>query len=339
MLNDIINRPEFEATPFARMFRDRPIGFVDVGARGGTHPLLEPIATITAVLGFEPDEQECARLMADPAVTRPWASLELMAKAVWSHACEIDLHLAAVPTNTSLLAPNPPFVERYGMAKFREIGVATITTTTLDAVLADTGFPAEFIKIDTQGSEYEILEGFRTALNGPCVAVVAEVWFCPVYRDAKLFSEIELLMREHGFSFYGWLSWHMRSQRQLNKRRERGRERALYADAVFFKDPLPGSAVSVDTDDRQKHVLCMTALLLGYHDFALELARSFAEPGDLPAIERLVRSCAALSPDATRREVQELAAQVAADPESANVAAGSFADRHRHYFDYDDMII
>ena len=31
-----------------------PLGFVDVGARGGVHPLVEPLARRTAVLGFEP---------------------------------------------------------------------------------------------------------------------------------------------------------------------------------------------------------------------------------------------------------------------------------------------
>src|SRR5262249_27536117 len=130
----------------------------------------------------------------------------------------------------------------------------------------------EFIKLDTQGTEFEILQGARKTLKARTVAVLAEVEFCQAYAGQRLFSEVELLLRSLGFSFYGFTTFHVRSRKLLEKSREGGRERAFYADAVFFKDPLPGGPPGAALSERGQRLLFCCALLLGYHDFALELA-------------------------------------------------------------------
>jgi FkbM family methyltransferase len=346
MRDALLKNPLFQATSVARLLRAQPLSFIDVGARGGAHPLVESVAAATAVLGFEPDEAECARLKQTPEISGPWASFDLEPIALWNREGMAPLHLCAADTNHSLLPVSDAFIGRYGMGKFAPAGNTSFRATTLDKVLygahADRPHLGELIKIDTQGTEYEILEGAARTLEERCVAVVAEVWFCEVYKGVKQFSEVELLLRKHGFSFYGFASWHLRSRRQLDKRHEVGRERALYADAVFLKDPLPGGPKLVTLDARRGSILFLCALLFGYYDFALELALATwakNDPAEAAAVSRLVHGLAAASPEATAHEVAALADAVRTRPNQAIILAGQFADRRRLHSDYDDIVL
>src|SRR4051794_4057794 len=114
MVDDLAQAPEFAALGLAEMFSKTPLGFIDVGARDGIHEIVDPLAGLTAVLGFEPDPDECRRLLGDPSVTARWASFALEPIALADRTGQAPLHLAAVPTNHSLLPTHDPFVGRYG---------------------------------------------------------------------------------------------------------------------------------------------------------------------------------------------------------------------------------
>lgn len=346
MRDALLKNPLFQATSLSQLLRTQPLGFVDIGARGGTHPLVEQVAAGTAVLGFEPDEAECARLKQDPEARDPWASFDLEPIALWNREGVVPVHLCVVDVNNSILPVNEAFSGRYSIAKLAPKGKISVRATTLDKVLfgayADRPHFGEIIKIDTQGAEYEILEGAKRTLDERCVAVIAEVWFCEAYKGVKQFSEVELLLRERGFSFYGFDSLHLRSRRKLNKQRQVGRERYLWADAVFLKDPLPGGPRPVSLSDRQMKVLFLCALFLGYFDFALELASAGWTKNDAveaSAVSALVHGLATPSPDAAVKEVVALAESVRASPDQALVRVGQFVDRRRYLFDYDDLVL
>ena len=51
-LDAIAGDPLFSGTAIGRSFGARPLGFVDIGARGGVHDLVAPLASSVAVLGF-----------------------------------------------------------------------------------------------------------------------------------------------------------------------------------------------------------------------------------------------------------------------------------------------
>src|SRR5262249_3840648 len=60
----------------------------------------------------------------------------------------------------------------------------------------------DFLKLDTQGTELEIMKGAREYLREQRIAVVkTEVSFVPVYRNQCTFSDIDSFMRAHGFLF------------------------------------------------------------------------------------------------------------------------------------------
>ena len=341
MIDHLLVNPDFASSSVAATLRDAPLGFVDVGARGGVHEVVEPLAGLTAVLGFEPDREECDRLRSELGRGSPWARYEIEPYALSAMETEATLHLLEAPTNHSLRGPNRAFTERYGMTKFVEVGRSTLQTRTLDSILfgrrAKEPVWGEFLKLDTQGTELEILRGAERTVRERTVAVLSEVSFCEIYSGQALFSEVELWMRERGFSFYGFTSFHARSRKLLDKRTESGRERALYADAAFLRDPLAGSSVHLKLSPRALQVLFSCALLLGYLDFALELARETFAPEEASLLERVVRREADSPPEVAFEAALELAERVRRSPERASVEVGRFVDGRRQSCDYDDV--
>lgn len=321
-----------------------PLGFIDVGARGGAHDVVDPVADITAVLGFEPDLEECKRLMSIPEVYQPWSKFELVPVAVADKISEATLHLLSANTNHSLLPPNKTFTDRYNMVKWLEVGRESLKTDLMDNIVFSDQYKStnygEFIKLDTQGTEYEVLLGSDRTLTERSVAIVTEVAFCELYQGQKLFSEVEMLLRSHGFSFYGFSKFHGRSCKLLDKSQHSTHERAFYADAVFFKDPFSGLSNAKQLSDRQIYALYTCALLLGYYDFAMELAsKSFANnESALADVKALVVSLSHLSPEATLSDLKKVAEDASVNPGLANVIVGGFVDKRRRFCNYDDVL-
>lgn len=344
-INDLSNHAIFQKLKPAQIFTEQALGFIDVGARGGAHELVEPLANMTAVLGFEPDEDEYHRMLQDQSLHRNWAEFALEPIALADKSDEATLYLLSAPTNHSLRRPNTGFTHRYNMVKWEEVGTWPLKTELLDSILfnkrGQENYWGEFIKLDTQGTEYEILQGATRMLSERTVALVTEVAFCELYKDQKLFSEVEMFLRKLGFTFYGFHTIHARSLKQLDKKSQVGIERAMYADAVFFKDPLPGSVYNKELSLRQQYVLFTCALLLQYYDFALEMAtKTWAanSPEQIVLVKQLITQLASVSQQQTVEEIMQLAENVSNAPEKANIYAGKFADKRRVYFDYDDIL-
>ena len=92
---------------------------------------------------------------------------------------------------------------------------------------------------------------------------------------------------------------------------------------------------------RIAQVAFVGALLLGYYDFAIEIAR---EVPVLPngihrgALEALVRDFARCRPENAAAAVRRMARAIEANPSDANVLVGGFVDSRRLLSDYDDVL-
>ncbi len=323
------------------LLNNQPIGFIDVGARDWVHPLIDPVPKAIAVLGFEPDRAECARMQADPSLKERYADVHIEPIALADKDGPAVLYEIIAPTNSSLRRPNPVFVERYDMVKWHEVGQFPLQTTTLDNILfgqrAGEVHWGEALKIDTQGTEFEILQGALRTLEERTSFVCLEVSFCELYSGQAQFSEIELLMREAGLSFYGFDAGFTRSRRSLDKRTHWGRERMFQADAYFFRDPFDPQNVGKPSSERSRAVTAAFAILSGYHDFALELLATLGEAGKTLS-ETVIRD-AALPAEGSRAAAEALAQAVIARPDDANVLVGKFVDQRRAKNDYFDVIL
>jgi len=276
-LDGLARSPRLAGTRLLRSFREHPLGLIDVGSLGGVHPFAEPAASLVQALCFEPDEEAFRALEHQYANPAPYASVKVLRDALSGAAsASRDLYVTKVPTNTSLLEPNPRFIERYGARRFEVDRIIQVATRSLDDIVFSAPLAAlpfgEVLKLDTQGSEHEILHGGRRVLRERCVAVLCEVEFFQVYRGQKTLSDIDLLLRAEGFSLYG-LYPHYRSTKSLDPARGRTEERLMWADAVFFKDPFDDLNAAKSMAPRAIDCLILAALLTGFYDFAIELAR------------------------------------------------------------------
>ena len=112
-----------------------------------------------------------------------------------------------------------------------------VDTLSLDHILA-TGhadIPApDFLSLDTQGSEPDIIEGAATAIGAHVLALVVEVEFVQVYEDQKLFGDIAKRLDQLGFDF---VRFHQLSDAEPFRLPlgMRGEGFQLSADALFFR--------------------------------------------------------------------------------------------------------
>lgn len=341
-VNWLANNPGFKGSSVDQALSREPFGFIDIGARGGVHEIVEPVARLTKVLCFEPDQAACEELRAELSRNSSWAAIELEPVALAGTEGFGDLHLMVTPTNHSLLPGNKSVVDRYNIVTLKEVGTTKVPTTTLDNCLLNKrqndARSGEVIKFDAQGAEFDIMQAGKTILQNRTLAIFTEVLFFELYKGQKLFSEIELYLRSLGFSFYGFPNLHFRSKKGLDKRIHRGAERMIYADAVFFKDPLAGNPNCGPLDERQQMILFTFALVLGYFDFALELAVETFGRADKDQYRKLVFDLAASPPEKAVEEATLLAERTRRTPDLANVEVGRFVDERRKYFDYDDYL-
>lgn len=189
-----------DATSILATLLEEPLMVVDVGARWGFAPLWERFGDRCLTVGFEPDPVECERLRQLNCDRRNATFVPL---ALGARAGLATLFMTKDPGGYSLFRPATDAVERHpGLSGGRLDGTSMIETTTLDAwCSAENVERVDVIKIDTQGSELDILEGASDIL-ATVRAVEVEVEFNELYDDVPLFAEIDRFLRNRGFQLW-----------------------------------------------------------------------------------------------------------------------------------------
>ncbi len=321
--------PLFRRTRLFRALARQPLGFVDVGAAGGVHPVILPVASLTACTLFEPDEASYRDLRLRHERDSPFKRVTIHQTAVGARNASARLRLTKSRVNSSLLEPRKELGERYRIGGFRVERRLPIRTSTLDTALfrgvGAPARPAEFLKLDCQGAEYLILKGAARALAS-CVALWCEVEFFQMYRGQKIFAELDLFLRKKGFDLYGLYPNYV-SAKTLDRRVADTEERIVWADALYFRDPLERSRPAPARRDLD--TLIVAALLTGYFDFALELAGRCCAAADREPIEALVHALAGRRRQQVEQDAAAFAAAAASAPVDRFLLAKRFVDAHK----------
>jgi FkbM family methyltransferase len=185
---------------FARAYLGETVWtYVDVGARGA---LGQPWASLPRdrlrVVGFEPDPEECAALNegARPGdVYFPYAA--------WDCDATISLNVASEPSCSSVHPPNAEVLSAF-TPRHRDVRVTQrvidVPATSLDVLFAREKVRADFVKVDTQGSEGEIVRGARNTLSSGAVGVLIESWCVEVHRGQALTGDVLAALRGLGYA-------------------------------------------------------------------------------------------------------------------------------------------
>lgn len=139
-----------------------------------------------------------------------------------------------------------------------------VDTVRLDDV--DIG-PVDFIKLDIQGGELDVLANARKTLKDTLV-IDCEVFFIPIYRGQPLFSEVELELRSQGFVFHRFRNIFSRQFKPLviNGNPFAGGSQQLWAEAAIFVRDF------TRLESWSEHALLKAALLLDSLYGSIDLA-------------------------------------------------------------------
>lgn len=170
---------------------------IDAGAHGGLSGHWRRFERWLDVDSFEPDRAECERLNGGAPSNLRWHPRGL-ARTSGSH----KLYILNRPTGSSLYPPNEPFIGRFSDKSYHGLReVVDVDCTSLDDFLQGHGSP-HLLKLDTQGSELDILQGMSDAHWPSVLAAEIEVEFLPLYANQPLFPDVHRFMLEKGFELF-----------------------------------------------------------------------------------------------------------------------------------------
>jgi FkbM family methyltransferase len=191
------NEPQsFHAWPEATL------RLVDVGGAGGLQPKWLSALDRIAPIMFEPNPAEAAKLRESLAQT---ASNSLVLETALSNVTGTKvLNIARHFGCTSLRLPNHDVLSGYRIERFFRItGTAQVECTRYDLLhKAAEVPPPDAIKIDVQGYEYEVLQGFGALLQD-CTGIELECHLYPIYKGQKLLHDLVSFLADFGFVLRG----------------------------------------------------------------------------------------------------------------------------------------
>ncbi len=173
---------------------------VDIGASLEPFPPFRPLLGHATYVGFDPDRRE---LHTEASATGRRVIID---KAVVAEAGRdrARFFLTRNPTASSTLRPLADEVAPYLHAyRYEVVDEAEVPATTLGAALASAGIErADWVKLDTQGTDLRLLDGLDEQLFGALMAVDAEPGFDQHYETEDTFGDLHRSLVERGF----WMS-------------------------------------------------------------------------------------------------------------------------------------
>ncbi len=268
------------------------INLVDVGFRGDLCSEWVVFAKAINCIGFELDEKECRLL--NELIHDSGRQGIVYPYAVGGRKSDSEtLYITRFPYSSGLRMSNQIFLDR--MHSIMSDNNKIMHTETVKTVCLDNALPPEvaakinFLKVDTEGFESEILDGAQALLKSPQLfGVKSEVWFGPI-KKAELFAEIDVLLRANGFHLFditvsryprntfdrGYLTFDKDGHPAGLDSHLHGQ--VLTGDVLYLKDPVfdykNGGGAFTWNDE---NVLAMSSIFYAYNlfDCAVELLES-----------------------------------------------------------------
>ncbi|RUT08238.1 hypothetical protein DSM106972_014060 [Dulcicalothrix desertica PCC 7102] len=233
----------------------------------------ETFAPNLSIYGFDADADACEEANANIEARQVNWQEKHIPLALGSSVGESTLYVTKHPMCSSLYPPNEAYLKRFqGLPELVNLDFALeIETTTLDTFCKDEGIrEIDFLQIDVQGADLDVLKGSYYLLEKSVLAIQIEVEFSPLYVNQPLFTDIDIFLRNQGFSLFDLApSYRTRSDSPIQSTLHPGQ--ILWADAFYFRDLIQENVnFNLKTPQQILKLACI-ADIMHFPDYALEL--------------------------------------------------------------------
>ena len=191
----------FDQTGRLRALAPGQISYLDVGARYGLPKHIAQYAEFFDCILVEPEQEEAKRLRG--------LGYQVVDKALGARAGTARLNVTLQTGASSLRRPNQAvthflsdkaetdsatktnFEQRHTIVDVQEVGL-----TTVEALCQSRGAPFDLVKVDTQGAEYEIVQGFGAFYP---LLLNIEVSMVEYYMGQRTFYDIAQVLHARGY--------------------------------------------------------------------------------------------------------------------------------------------
>ena len=167
---------------------DKVTTVIDAGARYGMHPSWDTFRGELQYFAFEPDSNESDRLTKLNKVD----GFKVVKKALAKERGNQNLHITKHKGYCSFLEIDPESdwfkIYRPGEGELEKI--VSVPTISIDEFAESEKKDIDFLKLDTEGTELDVLMGAEKQLDCTVLGVRSEVCFQRCYKNQQLFTEV-----------------------------------------------------------------------------------------------------------------------------------------------------
>ncbi|MHB8136730.1 MAG: FkbM family methyltransferase, partial [Anaerolineaceae bacterium] len=258
-----------------------PMTIVDVGARYGFEEHWSAFGEKLKIIGFEPDAEECTRLNQEILPNTTYYPL-----ALGTSGKKRTFYLTKNAGSSSFYLPNMALWDRFLDWDGLEItGKIQLDTTDLDTFLKSESIgDIDFIKLDAEGSELDVLQGSTEILKSSVVGVSIEISFIETRENAPTFHMIDKFLTDLGFILYDLDTFRysrkiLPEPRWANERIGQPSQRGqiISGQALYLRDPIselsqkPKKQLKSGWSDQKLIKMACLFEIFNFRDCAMEL--------------------------------------------------------------------
>ena len=173
-----------------------PMTVIDVGARNGSLGEIEDLKKYINYIGFDADHNECDALNLNPPFG--FNKFRVLPYFIGNSSSEHDFHFYKSLGDSSKYKPSNSFVSKFN-PNFGVLSTTKVLPVKLEeAMRMESIVEIDFLKLDTQGSELEILKSSKSTL-GDVLLIESEVEVIEMYEGQPLIGEFLSFMDTQGF--------------------------------------------------------------------------------------------------------------------------------------------
>lgn len=273
---------------------DRNFILFDVGARGGIQQPWSFFDPLIEVTSFEPDETEYRQL------TKKKTKGRVFNYALYKKTQNISLNLTRQRGCSSIYEPNFDMLNNFhGSSDFEVEGTERVEAISLDELSRKEKISnIDFIKIDVQGAELDVLKGGKKLLNEQILGIELEVEFQKLYKDQPLFADIDVFIRnELELDLQDLKKYYWKYPEGVNYGSAKGK--LIFGEALYFRTPdnvLKLCEKKPEQEAKEKLIMAIfMGIVYGYIDYPLTIlsrskTRKFFKKEQIIELENIIKS-------------------------------------------------